>query len=307
MSLPSVTRTYLNPHLDSSRWQVYTPRVDDIVVTTSYKSGTTFTQQILYNLLVRNTVRDETFPNLDDVSPWVDSRFYPVPMDKLGDYLESFETRRFLKSHLPLDGLPYFSQVKYIIVARDPRDVFVSLLNHYRAYTPAFYEKVTWPGEATLPRFDGNVSALWKNWITKGWFEWEMEGYPFWSNMHHTQSYWDFRHLPNFLFLHYADMLADLDGSIKRIAQFIELDLSDEQIQAASKAVRFDQVKRQAIAESRQTSDQPEAFEGGQATFINKGTNGRWRELLTIEDLAMYAATRDKVLTPDCANWLERE
>ena len=206
-SLPSVTRTYLNHHLDSSRWDAFTPRQDDVVVTTSYKCGTTFTQQILYNLLLRNTYEDEVFPSISAVSPWIDARFMPLDKPALKELLQSYEHRRFLKSHLPLDGLPYYPQVKYLIVGRDPRDVFMSLVNHYGAYTDFFYGLLNHDGEAPMPRFDGDIPAMFRNWISRGWFDWEREGYPFWSNMHHTQSYWDYRHLPNLMFVHYADLL----------------------------------------------------------------------------------------------------
>ena len=35
--------------------------------------------------------------------------------------------RRFIKSHSPLDGLPYEEAVTYVCVGRDPRDVAISL------------------------------------------------------------------------------------------------------------------------------------------------------------------------------------
>ncbi|MBT4162124.1 MAG: sulfotransferase domain-containing protein [Gammaproteobacteria bacterium] len=302
---PSVTRTYINHHLDSTRWDVYVPRTDDIVITTSYKSGTTLGQQILYNMLVRDTYEDEQFPDIDEASPWMDSRYYPVAKENLAAYIDSFPYRRFLKSHLPLDGLPYFNEVKYLIIARDPRDVFMSLLNHYSAYTEVQYRKVNHGVGRPMPKYDGDARGFFRDWITRGWFEWETEGYPFWSNLHHTQTYWEYRHLPNFLFLHYADMRADLRATIRLIAGFIEHELSDQDVDRIARATSFEHVKQQAVAES-EVAEEEGSFQGGQAAFIFKGTDGRWRDLLDEKDLQLYRQTRDRVLEPDCVAWLER-
>ncbi len=306
MAHPAITRTYLNHHLDSSRWEVYQPRSDDVVVTTSYKCGTTFTQQILYNLLVENTFEMDEFPALIPVSPWVDARFFPVPKPQLGAYLESLPDRRFLKSHLPLDGLPYYEEVKYIVVGRDPRDVFMSLVNHYGAYTDDFYQRLNDGSGEPMPRYDGDISSLWRSWISRGWFDWEQEGYPFWGNMAHTQSYWPYRDLPNILFMHYADMLRDLPATVQEIADFIEHKIAPGELDKIVQAVSFKRVKEQAVVSSSQPVQGFQAFKGGSATFINKGTNGRWADVLSSEDLALYESTRDKVLSPDCAAWLER-
>jgi hypothetical protein len=54
------------------------------------------------------------------------------------DFKEVFaqqKHRRVIKSHLPLDTLPYHPKAKYVFVARDGRDVAVSLYNHYNDYT----------------------------------------------------------------------------------------------------------------------------------------------------------------------------
>ena len=45
-------------------------------------------------------------------------------------------------------------------------------------------------------------------------------------------------------------------------------------------------------------------WEGGASTFINKGTNGRWRDVLTAEDIARYEATAERELGTECARWL---
>ena len=241
---PHKTRTYFHHHMDSTRWEVYAPRPDDIIITTSYKSGTTLTQQLLYNMLVRDTSADAFAPAVDAFSPWIDSRFYRVPKDELAAYIDALPHRRFLKSHLPFDGLPYYPQVKYLIVARDPRDVFMSLLNHYGAYSASQYARLDADAPQPMPRFDGDAKALWRNWISRGWFDWEEEGWPFWSNMYHTKTYWDFRELPNFLFLHYAELRRDLEGAIRRIGDFIEHELTRADVDRIARAVSFEKESR---------------------------------------------------------------
>ena len=66
VDLPEVTRVYENHHLDSRRWDVYKPRDSDVIITTSYKAGTTWTQQILYELFYRS---QEVKPDFEAVSP----------------------------------------------------------------------------------------------------------------------------------------------------------------------------------------------------------------------------------------------
>ena len=46
-------------------------------------------------------------------------------------------------------------------------------------------------------------------------------------------------------------------------------------------------------------------FEGGAERFLYKGTNNRWRDVLTAEDLALYEAAAAGTLTPELKRWLE--
>ena len=75
--------------------------------------------------------------------------------------------------------------------------------------------------------------------MTRGWFAWESEGYPFRVEPRHTQTWWDFRHLPNVLFVHYNDLKRDLDGEISRIAAFLDIALTPETLQAIAHAFSF--------------------------------------------------------------------
>jgi len=303
---PEVTRIYQNHHLDSTRWSGFQPRDGDIIVTTSYKSGTTFTQCILASLILGEI---ESLAKVEDeVSPWIDKRPEDEPLSETYARLEQQTHQRFIKSHLAMDGLPYFDNVHYLVVARDPRDVFMSFANHYGNYTQFAFEQfndAALPGEP-LPPFEKDIHQLWKNWIGSGWFDWESEGFPFWGNMHHTQSYWPYRDLPNVHFLHYTDMLNDRPGTIRRIAGWIGHPVSDEEVQRVADEASFASMKKKAIkADEEAGSEEPQFFAGGNASFINKGTNGRWRDVLTEEDLVLYEDTKARVLAPDCANWLE--
>jgi aryl sulfotransferase len=298
--LPQISHIYQNHHLDSTRWERFVPRDDDIVISTSYKSGTTWTQMIVAGLVFG---AEEAPYQVMELSPWVDSRYRDI--DSVIERLDSQNHRRFIKTHLPLDGLPYYSQVKYIVTGRDARDVCMSLWNHYSNYTEAFHNRVnTVPGRVgpPLPLCPGDVRTFWRNWISRGWFDWESDGYPFWTNLGHTQSWWDYRQLPNILFVHFADLLNDLSGEIRRIADYLNIEISDESLAFVTNAVRFPAVKANA---QKVIPNAQDAFVGGADTFFNKGTNGRWKSALTLDDIGMYHEATARILSADCAQWLE--
>jgi aryl sulfotransferase len=296
---PQVRHVYLHHHLDSARWEQFTPRADDIIISTSYKSGTTWMQNIIQHLIFQDLQSRPIW----DFSPWLDMRLNSL--DEVLGQLAAQEHRRCIKSHLPLDGLVYFAQPKYIIVARDARDVFMSLWNHYSNYTPEMYERLNDPSSRVgdlFPTCPQDIRELWRWWMGRGWFEWESEGYPYWSNLHHTQTWWDYRHLPNILLVHYNDLSQNLEGEIRRVAEFLNVQLPAELLPPIAHAVSFSSMKQNA---ERLVPGSEETFKGGPQTFINKGTNGRWREILNDDDLELYTAAVARELTPDCARWLE--
>lgn len=296
---PDVIHTYQNHLLDSTRWRHFAPRDDDIVITTSLKSGTTWTQAIVAHLILGTTA----IPDINVVSPWLERRVKAI--DEVMTQLDTQRHRRFIKSHLPLDGLPFYARVKYIVVGRDARDVFMSLWNHHTSFDDAFVSTLNAiPGRVgpPLPPPQQEIHAFWRNWITKGWFEWESEGYPYWGNLHHTKTWWPYRTLDNILFVHFNDLLSDLKGEIGRIARFLEIDCSDQTIADVAHMVTFATMKQNA---DQLLPDAAQAWKGGPKTFVFKGTNGRWKDVLSAEELALHTETVAKVLTPECAAWLE--
>lgn len=297
---PRRTRVYRNHHLDSTRWDGYRPRPGDVVISTSVKAGTTWMQRIL-SLLVFGP--GDLPGSLWEVSPWLDQRFIE-PVEEVLERLEAQEHPRFIKSHLPLDALPYHEEVRYIVVGRDTRDVFMSLWNHYRAYTQTVYELLdaAHPEAGPMPRCPDDVRRFWRDWITRASFPWEPDGWPFWSHHYHAASWWPHRHLDNVLLVHFNDLLRDLDGEMRRVAEFCGIDADPERWPELVEAARFDAMKADA---SKLLPRAEIAFDGGPERFIYKGTNGRWRDVLAPEDLELYEDAASQALPPDARRWLE--
>ncbi len=303
--LPKVTHTYQNHTLDSTRWNCYQPRPTDIVISTPYKSGTTWTQEIVRQLIFwGQDVPEHQAAHLGEVSPWLDARW--APLDVVIANLEVQQHRRFIKTHLALDGLPFFPQVKYIVVGRDPRDVFMSLWNHYVNFTPDFYtftnnhpDRVGDP----FPVCPADIHTFWQSWISNGWFGWESEGYPYWGNLHHTKTWWAYRHLPNIHFVHYADLKTNLAGELRLLADFLEIPLPESALPDILQATSLDAMRNNA---ERLNPGMTDVWKEGAKTFFFKGINGRWKDVLSGAELALYEEKVATVLTPACRAWLEQ-
>jgi aryl sulfotransferase len=96
-------------------------------------------------------------------------------------------------------------------------------------------------------------------------------------------------------------MKANLEGEMRRVAAFCEIDILDDAWPSLVEGARFETMKRDA---SKLVPGTARAFKGGVDSFIYKGTVGRWRDVLTDADLDLYekAAAR---LDPALRSWLE--
>jgi len=301
--LPTVKHLYQNHTLDSLRWNSVALRDDDIVIATSYKAGSTWMQGIVANLIFWG---QESSAQFLEISPWIDLRI--IPLDLVLGALEQQTHRRFMKTHLPLDGLRFDPRLKYVYVGRDARDVFMSFWNHYHNFTDAalqIFNSVPGRVGPERPRCPDDIHELWYNWITRGWFEWETEGYPWWSNLHNVHSWWDYHHLPNILFVHYADLLADLAGEIRRVADFFEIELPAAPSLQMLRRCTLAEMRVAAAGHGIVNAVLSTLFTRGADSFFYEGRNGRWRGILSQEELALYDQAAERELTSDCRQWLE--
>lgn len=289
------TRTVRNWVMDSRHWNRFNPRPDDIVIATPPKCGTTWMQRIVSLLVFQST---DPVP-LHEISPWLDCRFM-MPLDVMLPMLEAQAHRRFVKSHLPFDALPVHDEVRYIHVARDGRDACMSMYNHAMNYTPdalARFDAIGM-GDETLgkpmPALARDPRQFFRDWISTGE---ESHGGHFFET---ETSYWHERGRNNLLLVHYNDLKADLDGEMRRISAFLGIPIDEEIWPTLVEAARFENMKAQG---RDLLPGIGMAFQGGHESFLYRGTNGRWRELLRDDDLALYEE-KAAVLAPALRRWL---
>jgi aryl sulfotransferase len=120
--MPQTPVRYTSADEDSGRWTGFPFRAGDIVISTRSRCGTTWMQMICALLIFRTPDLPEP---LNELSPWVD--WLVVPRDEMLDRLGEQRHRRFVKTHTPLDGIPLDRRAPYVVVARHPLDMAVSL------------------------------------------------------------------------------------------------------------------------------------------------------------------------------------
>ena len=284
------TREIHNHHMDSTRWNNFKFRDDDIIVATYAKSGTTWTQQIISQLLHDG----KEGIDVHHLSPWVDLRIMP-PEAYAG--LEQQQTRRFVKTHLPVDALVFSPKAKYLYIARDGRDMVMSMYNHHKNANAKWYGALNdTPGRvgpAIGPPPD-DPAVYFREWL-------ERDGFPFWSFWENIRSWWNIRHLPNVKLVHFNDLKRDLPGQIREISDYLGIKQNAAIFQNIVEHCSFSYMKSHA-AEVAPLGGA--LWEGGADTFINKGTNGRWKDVLNEADVKTYEADAMRELGADCARWL---
>ena len=283
---PERSQTYKDLLTDTDRWESYIPRVDDVFVCTLGKHGTTWMQAICALLIFQKPELDF---NPAERPPWFDVTFEPI--EEVVSALEAQTRRRVIKTHTPLDGIPYHDSCSYITVYRDPRDAFFSLRNHIDNMKIL---TIDMPDMEPDEAFRFFVEAEY----TPGGPPMGLE-----AAVAHYDSYWNYRHLPNIHFFHYADLKRDLRGEMGKVARALDIEIDDDLLSRLAEAASFENMKTK-----------PEQFIPGTkldawhdpSRFLHKGTSGQWKGILSPETLDAFETKLGKLLPPDRAKWLKQ-
>ncbi|MEU4238196.1 sulfotransferase domain-containing protein [Actinoplanes sp. NPDC026619] len=288
---------YRSDEEDSGRWLGFRSRPGDVVISTRSKSGTTWMQMICALLIFQTA---ELPAPLARLSPWLD--WLTIPQQEMYDLLAAQQHRRFVKTHTPLDGIPIEPHVSYLVVARHPLDMAVSM---YHQGDNIDRQRLAQLTGAPPPAGPPKARAPLHEWLLR-WVErdsdprQEMDSLP--GVLSHLDDAWSRREQPNVMLVHYDDLLADLAGQMQRIAAWLGIAVPPERWPGLVEAAGFAAMRRQARA---LVPDAGGVLKDEQA-FFRRGRSGSGRDLLGAGELARYHERTAELAAPPLLDWLHR-
>lgn len=279
----------------SARWVNFPFRLSDIVISTPAKSGTTWAQMICALLIFRTP--DLPAP-LSELSPWLD--WILNPRDKVYSQLAAQDHRRFIKTHTPLNEIAIDPRATYVVIARHPLDVALSMYHQFNNIDRSSVRQLADhlpEAESDGPRLPPPHEWL-VDWIDADATPRRQASLP--GVMWHLSEAWKRRDQANVVLLHYDDLLSDLAGEMRRIAGRLGISLPEQAWPGLVEAATFDRMRHAA------DRLQPLKVLKDNAAFFRSGTSGSGRELLTTAELDRYHARTRELASPGLMTWLHR-
>jgi len=234
----------------------YRPTQQDVIVSTYPKSGTTWMLQMAHQT---SFLGEGDFEHQYDVMPWPD-KLIPLDNIELADMRVAQASPsgfRIIKSHLEAEFIPYAPAAKYISVIRDPKDMLVSMV----MFENGFNELLC---DGSVP-IDAFVKA----------FQTDRFQYQSWPAF--IDSWWALRERENVFLITFEEMKADPIGMIRRVADFLGVNLTPTQLFKVAEKTSFVYMKA-----NDHKFAQP-AWGNGNVPLVRSGKSGNSKELLSAE------------------------
>ncbi len=252
----------------------------DVLITTAPKAGTTWMQQILYQM---RSGGDPDFESIDSVVPWLELPRDGMSWQQVLDYYDALPRPRLFKTHCTAEQTPGIGTASIILTVRDPRDCCVSFYHHIMNFTDA-------AREASGLQRPSSFAAHVESWLEfAAWYR-------------NVKSWWPYRNHEKVLMLRFQDLKRDLSKSIDDIAAFLGWELSPMHKASVLEYSSFDWMKAHDDKFSRQNRSNTPSFRPGQ--FIREGKVGSYSELMT-PDLEQKIIDRAYLeLEPECIRFI---
>ena len=253
-------------------WKV---RIDDVYVLTFPRSGTTWTQELVWLLHNECNVEEAKAVPLDKRFPFLDWNVhvdyameewpqFTTHFTKQGDYLKTVEempSPRLIKSHFHLCLLPddLLEKSKVVTCLRNPKDTVVSFYYHQKLMKTAGY---TGDFPAFFELFMDNLI------VYTPYFE-------------YVKEMWQQRKHPNMCLLFFEDMKKDLASSVKKVARFLGKNVSEEMVEALVGHLSFKQMRNNPAVNKEERRKL--GLMTGDGCLLRKGEIGEWKNHFTDE------------------------
>uniref|UniRef100_A0A2K6FMD4 Sulfotransferase n=1 Tax=Propithecus coquereli TaxID=379532 RepID=A0A2K6FMD4_PROCO len=229
-------------------------REDDVFLVSYPKSGTHWVAEVIGN--IPNTKITLTSPiEFGDISKF--------------EELKMYSKRRVIPTHLSYDILPRNikqKQCKIIYVVRNPKDIAVSLFHYYRDN----------PNLPCIETWDAFLELFLRGDVVYGsWFD-------------HVLSWEEHKDDKNILIISYEEMKKDLSKSIKKITTFLDINVSDSEINKIVWKTSFSEMKSSTAKENYNPNHTICALTSNRNLVFRKGAVGDWINYFTSKQKRVF-------------------
>lgn len=232
-------------------------RNDDVYICTFAKSGTTLMQMIVYQMTTSGEIN---FDHIYEVSPWIRNDAFR------GKPPLNFPSPRIIKSHDPYNLFEKDTKGRFIHVMRDGKDVAASLYHQTKNYIN--------------PEAKFNETFR-RSFVRRGEMNW----------FQYNKKWLENKRKFNILYIRYEDLLQNKLEVIKKIAEFLRIDLTNDIINRTLERSSFEFMKQH----EDKFGEQP--IERVYDQFIRKGKAGEGEELLDTNQKKFFQEQFDKHLS----------
>lgn len=268
-------------------------RDGDVVISVPPKSGTTWTMNIVHQLLTGGTA---DFRDIYEEVPWIEFLGHPGQShQEVLDRLEAMPTssRRAFKTHSAPPEVPFVGggagrDVKYIVVFRNPEEALVSFRPFIDQHTDEWFDLWQVPREALCrPDFPSFYSDV----IDPRGMNKMVFGF--------LAAWWPLREEKNVLFLHFSDMKRDREAAIGKVAKFLGIEPTAEQWPAILEYTSFPWMKLHEDKFEARTAGKVPILKTG--AMIRKGEAGKAKRDGMTDDISAHLRQVGGRICPDAA------
>lgn len=239
---------------------------DDIYVVSFMRSGTTWVQMIMYQL---TTDGEMNFESISDVSPWFEQTL------QQSKFLNQLPAPRIFKTHAPYKLVRKNWQGKFIYVYRNGMDVAVSQYYHYKNL--------------------GNPNLTFESSLRDRFLKENNSSFVSWFK--HMADWLGNKKKLDILYVSYEELSNDLEGTIRKIMKFSNLDVKESEIprvleRCGFKFMKSHEDKFDNLAEERKRQ---KAMQLNQ--FFRKGKTNEGEKYFNPEQKKIYLRYFNKYLS----------